>query len=135
MTSGSLTASLHFDFAITAKAEGLRDIKNRGRPGSEETIERSPCSLAAFLQICNLVLLSISLEPQMSGWESTQAETKAINNLLPTGHNPTSTEREGNKTHCWLVADLQKLIEASETLNDQCSWCACMCVRVRVLCV
>ncbi|XP_037607489.1 glypican-5a isoform X2 [Sebastes umbrosus] len=44
------------------KAE-LRDIKNLGRRGSEETIEPSPCSLAGFLQIYNPVLLSISLEP------------------------------------------------------------------------
>lgn len=45
------------------------------------------------------------------------------------GHNPTSTEREGNKTHRRMVADLQKLIEASATLNDwfSCSVCYCVC--------
>lgn len=68
----------------------------------------------------------------MSGWKSTQAETKAINNLLPTGHNPTSTEREGNKTHCRMVADLQKLIEASEAWND---WCGCSVRACVFVCV
>lgn len=71
----------------------------------------------------------------MNGLKSTQAETKAINNLLPTGHNPTSIEREGNKTHCWMAADLQKLIEASETLNDWCSLYVCVCLCVGCVCM
>jgi len=45
------------------------------------------------------------------------------------GHNPASTERGGNKTLCWMVADLQKLTEPSETLNDWFSWCVVVCVR------
>lgn len=85
---------------------------------------------AEYLQL-PVDLQSFFLLAYKQRWEaeSTRGETKATNNILPLGHNPTYIQRVGSKTRCWMAGDLLKLIEASETLNDCFSWCVVVCAR------